>query len=142
VKRTPFGRRTSLARGPRPEAQALVAKAVERETRLERKALTPERRALNAQLVASPRPCALGPGFAAHGFDVCTGRATCWHELRKRSSAGSTVNPANLKAACLRCNDLVEIEPALARQLGFVMREGDTAWDAMSRRHDHGGPDG
>lgn len=88
----------------------------------------PARSALNLQLEVDPRACQLGPGFARHGLHLCAGRATCWHELRKRSSQGSILNPANLMASCVPCNDLVECEPDVARSLGYVLREGDPTW--------------
>lgn len=94
------------------------------------------RAALNQELVISPRLCELGAEFRSAGFDVCTGRAVCWHEKRKRSSAGSIVDRGNLMASCGPCNDLVEREPAVAHRLGFVVRAGEPGWDEASVRND------
>lgn len=94
------------------------------------------RRALNQDLIDRPRPCEAGPALRAQGVDVCTGRATCWHERRKRSSAGSTVNQENLVASCSRCNGAIEDEPAAARRAGLVAREGDPGWESLGRRAD------
>jgi hypothetical protein len=92
---------------------------------------------LNRELTRIPRRCELGLRFWAADIDsTCSGRATCWHERRKRSAGGSIVNPANILAACAICNSFVEDHPGAARDLGLVLREGDDDWEAMSARHD------
>lgn len=92
---------------------------------------------LNRALEITPRRCDLGWRFSARNIDSgCTGRATCWHELRKRSAGGSLVNPANVLPACGPCNRFVEAEPLIARELGLVTRPGDAGWDEMSARRD------
>lgn len=90
------------------------------------------RAGLNAALKDTVTPCAVR-------FDGCTGRATSWHERRKRSAGGSIVDPANLVAACIHCNDAIEDHPTQARAAGWVAREGDPDWDALSKRHDRPG---
>ncbi len=95
-----------------------------------------ERRALTRELEDTPRPCAAGPALAAEGITGCTGRAQHWHERRKRSSAGSILNRANLVASCDVCNSLIEDHPLEARRAGLVAREGDPDWESLGRRHD------
>jgi hypothetical protein len=90
-------------------------------------AIDRKRAALNQELVIAPRACQLrGPH--------CTGRATCWHERRKRSSNGSILNRLNLLAACAPCNGDVEDDPEWGRQ--FTLRPGDAEWEACSAAYD------
>lgn len=98
------------------------------------------RRKLNKELEDSPRACQLGPLWRAASIrlgrpelDRCTGRATCWHERRKRSSTGSILKRENLMASCSSCNGLVEDEADVARDLELVCREGDEDWDRLGR---------
>ena len=53
------------------------------------------------------------------GTPVCTGWAEAWHELVGRAQLGSTVDPRNLCAACLRCNSYIEDNPTEARARGW-----------------------
>lgn len=46
------------------------------------------------------------------------------HHLRKRSAGGSD-DPSNLLLSCNPCNGWVEDHPALAREAGLVIRDGD-----------------
>lgn len=61
----------------------------------------------------------------------CTFQAQGVHERRKRSSGGSLSTPANLMAACNRCNDWVEDRPLIAHRLGLVVRPGDPEWEEL-----------
>ena len=95
------------------------------------------RRDLNRELELTPRRCELGDRFRSAGIDSgCGGRATCWHELRKRSGAGSIVNRANCLASCVPCNHYVENHEDEARAAGLVLRPGDEDWEDMSVRRD------
>lgn len=97
------------------------------------------RRDLNRELDITARRCELGERFRLRGIDTgCTGRATCLHERRKRSDAGSIINRANVLPACYVCNGYVESYPILAHELGLVLRPGDWEWEAMSVRNDRG----
>lgn len=64
----------------------------------------------------------------------CGGRASELHHRRKRSSAGALANRDNVVPCCHDGNQAVEAEPAIAREAGLVVREGDPEWDALSSR--------
>ena len=51
----------------------------------------------------------------------CRGKPDACHERQKQSAGGSLVDPVNLMAACNPCNDWVEDEPKIARDLGLVV---------------------
>lgn len=92
---------------------------------------------MNRELEITPRRCEAGLRFRAAGIDSgCTGRATSWHELRKRSSAGSIVDRENTLPVCPSCNGYIEDHPDEAREAGLVTRSGDDAWDRTSVRND------
>lgn len=56
------------------------------------------------------------------------------HELRKRSQmTGAAYVLNNVLTVCCEANDWVEREPALAHELGLVVRTGETSRDAWTR---------
>lgn len=62
-----------------------------------------------------------------------------YHERRKRSSAGSLVNPHNLLWSCPRCNGAVEDHPFVVREATgsmLIVRPGDQEWDRLGKRAD------
>ena len=92
------------------------------------------------EAVMSGRRCELGPVLQAAGLDPgCVGRIGGFHERRKSSAGGSRSNPANLLAACNRCNGWIEDHPFVVRAAtgdALVVREGDPEWTALGRRAD------
>lgn len=87
---------------------------------------------LNRQLEVDIVACELGRRIGQVVWDHqrgvyrgCGGRATCWHELRKRSQGGSITDRSNLMASCARCNQWVEEYPRLAHLAGLVRRRSD-----------------
>lgn len=101
--------------------------------------------------IEARRPCEVGVVLRSARLmrvgSTCLGRPSedgpnegwGFHERRKRSSAGSLINPRNLLWACPRCNGFVEAEPALMRAhfgTALVVREGDQEWDGLGKRAD------
>lgn len=133
LRRTPLVRGKSLRRSEQPLRRTPIRARSKRTAALYRGA----RGALNRELEESPRACEVCPRLEAAGVLVrCGGRATAWHELRKRSANGSIVNRANVTPTCTFGNEAVETFPIQARQAGLVVREGDPQWEALSRAHD------
>jgi hypothetical protein len=93
-----------------------------------------------SDMVEAGVQCQVGIILAAAGLaSRCTLTVQGLHERRKRSSAGSLVNPDNLLGSCNRCNDRCEEEPALVRRLTgtqLIVREGDDEWESLGSRHD------
>lgn len=93
----------------------------------------PARRQLTAHLIE------LAGGRCKAQTPVCTGRAVCLHERRKRSSNGDTLLAANCVPICVACNQFIEDEPAKARVMRatdgrtLVVREGDPDWSHLGR---------
>ena len=56
------------------------------------------------------------------GWDGCTTGSTCVHERQKRSALGSLTDESNIMASCWYCNVWVEDNPALAEELGLVVK--------------------
>lgn len=92
------------------------------------------------EMIEAGRRCEVGPILMDAGLmPFCTGRIEGLHERRKRSSAGSLVNPENLIPSCNRCNGFVEEAPAAVRDLTgtrLIVREGDPEWPELGSRGD------
>ena len=134
MKRTPIRRGTKgLARTGNLKPRSATKAKIDR-----------QRSAMFAPLAEAGEPCRAGARIVAHEqargkTHLCTGVAACFHELRKRSSGGSTVNPKNLLPVCWNCNNWAEDWPDYAKELGLVIREGHPLWDEVSKRHDRKG---
>lgn len=57
------------------------------------------------------------------------------HERRKRSAVGSLRTLVNLMPCCNPCNLWIEDHPAIAHQLGLVVRPGDDDWFLCGADH-------
>jgi hypothetical protein len=81
-------------------------------------------------MLAVDKRCEVGPRIrrAIHHYRGCRRTATGLHHLRKRSAGGALCDPDNVMRSCDPCNVWVEDHPRLARDLGLVVREGDSAW--------------
>lgn len=89
------------------------------------------------EMIDAHTACEIGPILMKEThYEGCTGRATTFHEKRKRSAGGSITNRENLMASCHLCNMYVEEFPEISHHLGLVLREGDPEWAAMSKRND------
>ena len=142
MKRTPMKRgdsqlrRTEMKRGSSEMARTPVKARSAKRSQVMRDDRVPMIKAL----VEAGVGCLIGPVLAEEGIHPgCTGEITGMHERRKRSSAGSLVNPENLIPACSICNSWVEDEAGLARELfgtALVVREGDEQWVRLSKRND------
>lgn len=128
LKRTPIRRRTQLRGIGKRKKREIV------ETKDARQAY------LAAHIV-----CEIGEVLRLHrdvdpaaqkGSDECLIKATCVHERKKRSQHGSLVQNANLMASCVLCNDWVERNPGVARELGLtVLSHEDPASVLIPRSH-------
>ncbi len=138
-RKTPLKAKKGISRGTSQLARTGISGS--------RKRIAP-RAAKTAEVYAGPRGdlngylagrwvrCQVGAAVRAGGDRAgwCGGRASCWHELRKRSAGGSILNPENLVAACGQCNGWVEDEPESARRVGMVVLEDDPRWEQLGER--------
>lgn len=89
------------------------------------------------EMIEANTPCELGPIIMKETHWMgCAGRASTYHEKRKRSAGGSIINRENIMASCHNCNMYVEQFPEVSHHIGLVLREGDAAFEEMGRRND------
>lgn len=131
----PLKRTGSLNRGSSQLKRTPLKQRSEKRSKL----MKEERVPLIQALVKAGFSCEIGPVLDHHGIAEsvnCRNKIEGLHELRKRSAGGSLVNRNNLIPACIPCNGWVEDYPAVAHELGLVVREGDPEWDALGARND------
>jgi hypothetical protein len=114
VKRTPLQRRTRL-------------KPMSDRRRAEHDASRPVVRAVFER----DGGCVLARYVGPATVPACFGALTP-HHLRKKSALGEWTR-RNLVTLCSSHNNWVECQPALARELGLVIRDGDTEHGAWLR---------
>lgn len=137
MKRTPLKRTKGLDRTSSLKRTPLRSRSKKREEFMSSHRV-PEVKAM----ISAGRKCEVGPILEGAGITdapTCRKKIEGLHERRKRSSGGSLVNPANLIPSCNPCNGFIEDEPDICHELGLVVREGDSEWEALGRRNDLNG---
>lgn len=124
LKRTPFVRKTPIARKKSLEGAGRIRQRSAKLAKLYRN----ERVPLVVRILAERQLCEVGPRLRAVMPDYrdCTLVSTCVHEMRKCSqSSRARLDEENCLASCYPCNSAIEDHPIAAHEAGVVRRAGE-----------------